>query len=73
MALKRHLPVKGEFALYQTSLLLLVISLIQFVNMVANFLKFSSCVPEKKKKIVALIVLASSLKHESGYFLILAV
>lgn len=72
MALKRHLPVKGEFALYQISLLLLVISLIQFVNMVANFSEVQFLCSRKEKENCCL-VLASSLKHESGYFLILAV
>ena len=71
MALKCHLI--GEFALwYQTSLLLLVISLIQFVNMVANFSELQFlCSKEEKEN--CCFVFTSSLKHESWCSLILAV
>ena len=70
MALKCHL--KGEFTLYQTSLLLLVIYVIQFVNIKVNFSELQFLCSKKEKENCCL-VFTSSLKHESGYFLILAV
>lgn len=69
MALKRHL--KGEFALYQTSLVLLVIYLIQFINMVGNFSEVQFLC-SKKGNGNCCLVFTSSLKRESGYSLILA-
>ena len=69
MALKCHL--KGEFALYQTSLVLLVIYLIQFINMVGNFSEVQFLC-SKKVNGNSCLVFTSSLKHESGYSLILA-